>query len=865
ELTAAPVIRGRVVDAEGKAVAHARVQLVIASRPVLDFVHEPFVRTTPEGRFAVTLPEWDPNEKMNLAVTAPLHSTVRSKTFAAGSSDRTVDITLPKFESVRVRVTDRAGKPVPKVRIGYAPREENENPDLLIAAARRGPRANEQGELVLQLAPDTYDFAVEGDGYQVATATKAIAKAANVDVVLERAALLRGRVHRNGKGVANVNVMISGGTSRRSDSHTTTDEKGVFEMKGLAPGTYRITLFHAEELIERNLEVEAPGEVDVPLPAAGTLRARVVDATTGAAVSEFSFLVLPEEGRGRVARGQRSEDGTFSVTVPEGTYRVSAGAAGYTSAEPVVVRVTEREPTSVELRLGRGVTISGRVTDEAGIAVANAEVLVVSRTMERMRSRSSMRVGPAHAKSAEDGTFTITGIDPGEASMTVRREGFVSSRRTIEADGAMNVDVRLSRGLTLTGIVTRGGKGVAGAHVSASTAALGGEHQAAITGDDGRFTIRGLVAARYSVNANADEAQAEVRNVDPANEKELVISLDPKPRGIVFGTVIGIPATLGGKYVRRVVTVQSPDGAAEGAIDDAGNYRIENAPLGEVYVIAHLQAAPDTTRSSVRKNVELIAGQPLRVDLELTGNVTVSGRITHEGKGLAGAHIGFASNDGTMASALTREDGVYELALPASGRYHVYARAEQVSDRHFSTVRDVRSGDRIDIELREVALEGTVVDAETRQPIAHAVVTLGPSFGATFAAAEMETDAQGRFRMTSSFSGPHRLTASAPGYAYSVQPVSNTATHYLFALTKVAALQVRVTDARSGTPLDAHIVVNESDGGAFVPVRYDRSADGTTYRFSLAPAKYRLTVVAQGYTTRVVEASAPGAIEIKME
>ena len=77
--------------------------------------------------------------------------------------------------------------------------------------------------------------------------------------------------------------------------------------------------------------------------------------------------------------------------------------------------------------------------------------------------------------------------------------------------------------------------------------------------------------------------------------------------------------------------------------------------------------------------------------------------------------------------------------------------------------------------------------------------------------------------------------------------------------------RMRVTHARSGTPLDAHIVVNESDGGAFVPVRYDRSADGTTYRFSLAPAKYRLTVVAQGYTTRVVETSAPGAIEIKME
>ncbi|HYC88702.1 MAG TPA: carboxypeptidase-like regulatory domain-containing protein, partial [Thermoanaerobaculia bacterium] len=271
------------------------------------------------------------------------------------------------------------------------------------------------------------------------------------------------------------------------------------------------------------------------------------------------------------------------------------------------------------------------------------------------------------------------------------------------------------------------------------------------------------------------------------------------------------------------------------------------------------------TRSSVRKTVELIAGQPLRVDLEVTGSVTVSGRIMHEGKGMAGAHIGFSSNDGTIASTVAREDGAYDLALPSPGRYNIYARAEQVGDRHFSTVREVRSGDRIDIELREHALEGTVVDAETRQPIPHAIVTLGPALAATYAMAEMETDAQGRFRLSSSFSGPHRLTASAPGYGYSVQPVSNTTTHYLFALTKGATLQVRVVDARSGTPLDAHLVVNESEGGTFVPVRPERSTDGITYSLSLSPSKYRLTVVVHGYTTRVVDVSAPGVVEIRME
>ena len=48
-------------------------------------------------------------------------------------------------------------------------------------------------------------------------------------------------------------------------------------------------------------------------------------------------------------------------------------------------------------------------------------------------------------------------------------------------------------------------------------------------------------------------------------------------------------------------------------------------------------------------------------------------------------------------------------------------------------------------------------------------------------------------------------------------------------------------------------------------MRYDRSTDGTTYRFSLAPGKYKLTVVVQGYATRVVEVSAPGVVEVRME
>jgi len=873
ELTPAPMIRGRVVDAEGKPVGRARVLLTIANRPALDFMHHrPADRTTPDGRFALPAPEWSPAETVNVAVAAPLRSTFRSKSFPLGTADRTVDIALPRLEAVQVRVTDRAGKPVPEARVAFVPAGDGVPAEMLEMAAQGGARANAAGEVALQLAPDAYDFAVSAKDFQLGSVTKRIARPATVDVTLERAATLRGRVHRGERGVADVHVTILSGNRARRDANATTDADGNFELGGLAPGPYRLGVFQANEMIERTLEVEAPGNVDVALPPAGTLRGRVLDAATGTPVRAFAFSVEPvaDQPRGRrggpsgVQRGEQSEDGTFRVTVPVGTYRVTVGAMGYTASEPLEVNVTEEGPAPLDIPLGRGISVTGRVTDEAGLPVAEADVMIVGEELERMRRRATPRVGPGHAKSAEDGTFTITGVEAGQPQMTVRKPGYVPFRRSLQADGPLTVDVKLVRGLSLPGIVTRNGKPAAGAQISASTSAIGGEHQNAVSGEDGRFVLTGLVPARYSVSAYLDDQNAELREVDPAKQKELAISLDPKPRGVVFGTVTGIPPNMGGKYVQRNVIVQGPDGGAEGTIDEAGNYRIENAPVGAVTVAAHVESSARNARSSVRRQVELVAGQPQRVDLELAGNVRVTGRVTHEGKPLAGAHVGFSSEDGTTASAMTREDGGYEVALPLAGRYHIFARAEQLSDRHFQTVRDVRGGESIDIDLREQVVEGTVVDAVTRQPIANAIVTLAPAMSAVMSiSGEVPVDANGRFRMTTTGTGTHRLIASAPGYAYRSMPVVSDTTHYAFELQPAAELRVRVLDSRSGTPLDAHLMLHEA-GGAFVPGRLQRSGDGT-YGFSLAPGRYKLTAVVHGYTTRVVEVTAPGTIDVRME
>jgi hypothetical protein len=310
-----------------------------------------------------------------------------------------------------------------------------------------------------------------------------------------------------------------------------------------------------------------------------------------------------------------------------------------------------------------------------------------------------------------------------------------------------------------------------------------------------------------------------------------------------------------------MVFLSGENGGAEGMIDDAGNYRIEKAPEGQVAAAAYVEASPYRVRMSARKEFEVAAGQSLRVDLDLGGQLRVSGRVTLDGKPVP-AEVRFAGENGMMAASRTREDGMYEVLLTTPGLHHISASAKELGDRYFQTLRDLRGGETIDMDLREQVIEGTVVDAATRQPVAGALVTLAPA-GVSSALAEMQTDPNGRFTITTTSAGPQRLIVTAHGYAQRSQAVSGSGAPYAFELTPAPELRVRVVDARTGTPLEASVVFNDEKG--FVPVSPRRGEDGATFIFSLAPGKYRAFVNVEGFAMKTVEITAPGAVDIVLE
>ena len=880
ELIAAPMITGRVLDSEGKPVGRADVNLIVAGRSPLEFLHQPIVRTLPDGRFAIVAPPFQESESVEIVVTPSRHSAVRSKPFPL-SNAKSVTITLPKFEPVTLRVVGREGKPVPNATIGYALAEEiasYADPAVLLMphVARRRVTTDAESIVTLHLEAGRYELAAVAPGYQQRVLSRDVTAAATVEIALEAGHQIRGRVRRGEQPVAGVQVMLRGGNAPRGERTATTDAGGRFLFDSLPAQSFTVAFFKHDEMIDKMLTVEAPADVDLDLPPVVVLRGRVIDARSGNPVTQFLYTLEPldAEPEARRMRGHQQRGGgtggTFEATVPVGAYRIVAAAEGFLPSEPQELRVTAGEPAFVEIALSRGASVTGTVLDEQGSPVREAQVMLVREPLNVQRSAvSATRVGPMAATTGDDGAFTISGIEDGPATLIVRRAGFATVRRAIDVDGTANLDITLSRGLTLSGTVTLRGKPAPGASVDAITSAIDADHQSAVADDQGRFTLQGLVPARYTLNANFENHHAEFPNVDVPASTPIVIELDRAGRGTVFGTVTGIPRTAG-KATRGTVFVQSTHRGAEGPIDPDGSYRIENTPAGSVEVVAHVETNAGS-RATSRKRMEIGPGEAVRVDLDLTPALVVTGRVTHGSNPVGRTQIMFSGQNSGMVSTTTASDGTYEVGLPEPGRYYISAHAEELMSRQFQTVREFRGSETFNIHLAEQTIEGVVLDAATSRPIANAMVTLvAPETlhtGLPAVTAETITDAAGRFTILSSAAGPHLLIASAAGHAHQSREIvagGETPVRAQFQLAGAAELRVRAVDARRGTPLQAHITIAD-EKGTILPVRSIFARNGDELIFSVARGKYRLTAISMGYAQKTVEASAPGAIVIPME
>jgi len=233
-----------------------------------------------------------------------------------------------------------------------------------------------------------------------------------------------------------------------------------------------------------------------------------------------------------------------------------------------------------ELVLEPGAWLSGRAVDSDGRPVSGAQA--------RASNQGERRDGPGSflpffgrnlvetfeaVTTGSDGRFTVRGLHPGSASLSVLKTGLrAGSRDDLELPERTGLDVgdvTLEKGVSIAGVVLdEKGAPLVGAEVTVSSMSrlvlnrledlprnqlrqeLG---QRAKTDESGRFELGGLAGGNYTVHANAEGYDPLSKEDVPAGTHDL--RLEPVPLG---GLLLHLTSADGGAPIEQAEVDATP-------------------------------------------------------------------------------------------------------------------------------------------------------------------------------------------------------------------------------------------------------------------------------------------------------------------
>jgi len=219
-------------------------------------------------------------------------------------------------------------------------------------------------------------------------------------------------------------------------------------------------------------------ENTLPTPSGLTVVGNVIDANTQRAITEFEIAPTTdfdwvEESHLRNAGSEEifprphfrshpstwqpsaTGDGTFSIALPTTPDRllVAVRADEYVVAMRDVTTLLQPGSPRLEIRLERGATISGKVTDPWGQALPECSVSVGLDFFAPHYRR--------YTTTQPDGRFELAGFDPGPWSITTCEAGYLPANSVVQVPiGAQSVnhDVELALSANVEGIISVGGE-----------------------------------------------------------------------------------------------------------------------------------------------------------------------------------------------------------------------------------------------------------------------------------------------------------------------------------------------------------------------------------------------------------------------
>jgi protocatechuate 3,4-dioxygenase beta subunit len=587
---------------------------------------------------------------------------------------------------------------------------------------RRAPsaRTDDAGHFrITRLAPGRYKPYAQGDGYYGEPAESVLLALgqSKEDVAIEvhPAATVRGTIVIETSGAQKPcprgQVYIRD-AARNLSRNAKAEPDGTVTIKSVLPGKYEVSAYCEDHLPKDKYEPLVVDAKDVSglvwaTGAGATIKGRIHDGA-GAPIAGVSVWGQLTGGNPRSRRqggwDESGKDGAFEMTgLGAGTYtlHVNAPVGFHAPKEPPTATVVAEGTTTVDIALDGGGTIHGAVVDETGAPVAGASV-------RAMGARWEWSWG-SNAQTADDGTFTLKGVSPGDVRVTASRGGWnelrapgstdddTQGKKVTVASGA-TVEVRLvveSQQGTIAGTVTDSkGAPVSDAYIAseresdAAGAAAGSalrnsrwsgwDKPPVVTATDGSFKLTALAPGNYTVRAyrkGGGEAVAE--HVAVGGHAALVM----KAAGAIAGTVAirgaGAPDTF---YVSATAPATG-FARTEGFYQTSGRFALRDVPAGTYHVSA------TSIDGTVSTDIVLGDGEDKEdVTLLLEPTVTVRGRFVELSAGTpiagmsTGAHLSTSDSwdfDNTDTSGdrknVSDADGRFEIQRVPVGRILVTA------------------------------------------------------------------------------------------------------------------------------------------------------------------------------------------------